>query len=107
MQRIAPKPPFAINGPVIDNSVEPVHLGNEITETEPLLVLAHVGVSRVEAQAWSLQICGLVERAPSLSLEDLMRYPQRDVESIHKCAGNPFDPSVRSRQIAAGSDREH
>ena len=100
MQRIAPKPPLAITGPVINNSIGPVHLESEITETEPLFVLAHVGVPRVEAHEWSLEICGLVDRTLSLSLHDLLRYPQRDVESIHKCAGNPFDPSVAHRQIA-------
>jgi sulfane dehydrogenase subunit SoxC len=100
MQRIAPKPPLVINEPVINNSIGPAHLRNEITETEPLFVLAHVGVPRVEAQEWSLEICGLVDRTLSLSLDDLMQYPQRDVESIHKCAGNPFDPSMASRQIA-------
>ena len=100
MRRIAPNPPFAITGPVINNSIEPVHLGVEITETEPLFVLAHVGVPRVEAREWSLEICGLVDRPLSLTLDDLMRYPQRDVESIHKCAGNPFDASVATRQIA-------
>ena len=100
MQRIAPKPPFAVDGPVINNSIGPRHLANEITATEPLFVLAHVGVPRIEAHTWSFEICGLVERTLSLSLDDLMRYPQRDVASIHKCAGNPFDPSLAFRQIA-------
>lgn len=100
MQRIAPKPTFSIHEPVINNSISPVHLGNEITETEPLFVLAHVGVPSVDAQKWSLEVCGLVDQTLSLSLDDLMRYPQRDVESIHKCAGNPFDRSLASRQIA-------
>jgi hypothetical protein len=35
MQRIAPKPPFATEGPVIDNSIGPAHLGNEVTEIPP------------------------------------------------------------------------
>ena len=100
MQRIAPKPAFSIHEPVINNSIGPVHLANEITETEPLFVLAHVGVPSVEPHEWSLEICGLVDRTLSLSLDDLMRYPQLDVESIHKCAGNPFDRSLASRQIA-------
>jgi DMSO/TMAO reductase YedYZ molybdopterin-dependent catalytic subunit len=100
MQRIAPKPTFLIHEPVINNSIGPVHLGSDITETAPLFVLAHVGVPRVDAHEWSLKVCGLVERELALSLDDLMRYPQRNVESIHKCAGNPFDRSLASRQIA-------
>jgi sulfane dehydrogenase subunit SoxC len=100
MQRIAPTPTFSVHEPVINNSISPVHLGNEVTETEPLFVLAHVGVPNVDAQEWSLEVCGLVNQALSLSLDDLMRYPQRDVKAIHKCAGNPFDRSLASRQIA-------
>jgi len=49
---------------------------DEISETEPLFVLAHVGVPRVEAHEWALEICGLVDRPLSLSLDDLLRYPQ-------------------------------
>jgi len=100
MQRIAPKPAFSIHEPVINNTIGPAHLGDEITETGPLFVLAHVGVPSIDAQEWSLEVCGLVDQTLSLSLDDLMRYPQRDVESIHKCAGNPFDRSLASRQIA-------
>jgi DMSO/TMAO reductase YedYZ molybdopterin-dependent catalytic subunit len=33
-------------------------------------------------------------------MKDLQRLPQREVTSIHRCAGNPFDPTISSRQIA-------
>jgi sulfane dehydrogenase subunit SoxC len=100
MKRLFPLPPIAIPGPVIKNSIEPAHLDQPVTDTESLFVLAHVGVPMVSADAWRLEIGGLVRQPLSLSLDDLLRYPQRDVEAIHKCAGNPFDRTVASRQIA-------
>jgi len=100
MERIFPRPPIAIEGPVIENSIEPSHLAQRVTGTDSLFVLAHVGVPRVSADEWRLEIGGLVRHPLSLSLDDLLRYPQRDVEAIHKCAGNPFDRTMASRQIA-------
>ncbi len=100
MARIAPKPPIEIDGPVIKGSIKPVHLIERVTETEALFVLAHVAVPRVEANDWSLEICGLVRRRLTFSLDDLMRYPQLTVEAIHECAGNPFEPTNPTRQIA-------
>jgi hypothetical protein len=41
-----------------------------------------------------------VEKAVSLSLRDLKRYPQQEIEAFHQCAGNPFEPAEPSRQIA-------
>jgi len=100
MQRIAPKPPTAIEGPVIRNTIEPAHLALQITETEQLFVLAHAGIPNVSVDDWTLEVVGLVRKELSLTLDDLMRYPQHSVEAIHKCAGNPFEPTQPSRQIA-------
>jgi DMSO/TMAO reductase YedYZ molybdopterin-dependent catalytic subunit len=100
MDRIAPKPPIAIEGPVIRNSIEPAHLDQQITATSQLFVLAHAGIPSVSVNDWALEVCGLVTEELSLTLDDLMRYPQHSVEAIHKCAGNPFEPAQPSRQIA-------
>jgi DMSO/TMAO reductase YedYZ molybdopterin-dependent catalytic subunit len=91
---------MAVGTPVINNSIEPRHLVSDITKADDLFVLAHAGVPDVDAAKWSLEVCGLVGAVQTLSLEDLQRLPQRDVTSIHRCAGNPFDPTVSSRQIA-------
>lgn len=100
MERVAPKPPMAVEQPVIQNSITPGHLSKEVTDEAALFVLAHVGVPKVLQSEWSLEICGLVDRPVSLSLHDLKSFPQQEVEAIHKCAGNPFEPSEPSRQIA-------
>jgi sulfane dehydrogenase subunit SoxC len=100
MERIAPKPPIAIEGPVIKTSIEPAHLFQQVTATDPLFVLAHVAVPRVAVNDWSLEICGLVKQTLSLTLDDLLQYPQHTVEAIHQCAGNPYEPTQPTRQIA-------
>jgi DMSO/TMAO reductase YedYZ molybdopterin-dependent catalytic subunit len=100
VERVAPKPPIATEGPVIKNTIKPAHLDQQVTPSGPLFVLAHVAVPRVSADTWTLEICGLVRQTLSVTLNDLMRYPQHTVESIHKCAGNPFEPTQPSRQIA-------
>ena len=100
MDRFAPKPPIAIEGPVIRECIEPIHLTEQVTETEQLFVLAHAAVPGIEANEWSLEICGLVEERLSLSLDDLMAYPQQSVEAVLKCAGSPFDHTVPTRQVA-------
>ena len=100
MERVSPKPRMAVEQPVIQNSIEPGHLSKDVTDEAALFVLAHVGVPRVSESEWSLEVCGLVEKPLSLSLRDLKSYPQREIEAIHKCAGNPFEPTQPSRQIA-------
>ena len=100
MERVAAKPPMAVEQPVIKNSVKPVDLGKEVTDEAALFVLAHVGVPKVSESEWALEICGLVAEPFSLSLNDLKSYPQVEIEAIHKCAGNPFEPTEPSRQIA-------
>lgn len=100
MERVAPKPPIAIDGPVIRNSIEPRHLEQPVTATDPIFVLAHVAIPDVAVDDWSLEICGLVGQRLELGLDDLLQLPQTTVESIHQCAGNPFEPTLPSRQIA-------
>lgn len=100
MDRVAPKPPIAIEGPVIKETIEAIHLSQQVTETEALFVLAHGAVPRVDADSWSLEVCGLVRERLTLSLDDLMGCPQHTVEAALKCAGSPFDHTIPRRQIA-------
>jgi DMSO/TMAO reductase YedYZ molybdopterin-dependent catalytic subunit len=100
MNRVVPKPKMAIGTPVINNSIEPRHLASDVTNANDLFVLAHAGVPEIDAAGWSLEVCGLVGAVQTFSFEDLQRLPQRDVTSIHRCAGNPFVPTMSSRQIA-------
>lgn len=100
MKRIVPKPQMAIDETVINNSIEPRHLASDITDENDLFVLAHTGVPKIEAAEWSLEICGMVGKPLVYSLDQLKGLPQRELTSIHRCAGNPFDPTFSSRQIA-------
>jgi DMSO/TMAO reductase YedYZ molybdopterin-dependent catalytic subunit len=100
VKRVALKPKMAVSEPVIKNSIEPQHVASDITDTKDLFVLAHAGVPEVDAAEWSLEICGLVGIERTFTLADLRHLPLREVTSIHRCAGNPFDPTTSSRQIA-------
>jgi DMSO/TMAO reductase YedYZ molybdopterin-dependent catalytic subunit len=100
MKRVAARPAIAVDGPTIKLSIEPHHLSRAITGTDDLFVLAHAAIPRVDADAWSLDIGGLVERPQTLSFADLVRFPQNTVTSVHQCAGNPFEPTVAARQVA-------
>jgi DMSO/TMAO reductase YedYZ molybdopterin-dependent catalytic subunit len=100
MDRIAPEMPVAAKGPVIHLPVKPAGLAADFTATADLHVLAHGDVPTVAAEGWRMEICGLVERAMTFSLDDLLALPQRELVAIHQCAGNPLDPTVPARQIA-------
>ena len=100
MERIAPKPPLETEGLVIKAQVEPRHLEDEVSDASSLFVLAHVGIPRVDAKDWSFDVCGLVKRKLTLSLDDLMSLPQHSVETFHECAGNPLDPTTPLRVIS-------
>lgn len=100
MDRIAPEMPVAAKGPVIHLPVTPAGLAADFTATQDLHVLAHGDVPDVPAEGWSFEICGMVERPIGVSLDDLLALPQRELVSIHQCAGNPLDPTVPARQIA-------
>ena len=51
-------------------------------------LLIHYDIPVVDPQTWRLEIDGLVERALSLSLEDLHSRPAVEVVSTMECAGN-------------------
>jgi sulfane dehydrogenase subunit SoxC len=63
------------------------------------LVLAHLGIPRVELARWRLEIAGLVDRPATLSFEDSRRLPERRVETFHQCAGAPRRPDLPMRRI--------
>ena len=56
MERIAPKPEMAIRKMVRDYPLRPEQMVRPITPTEDLFVLAHMGVPRIEAAGWTLEI---------------------------------------------------
>lgn len=100
MKRIGPRPHMTVNQPVISNSIEPQHLARGITDETDLFVLAHAGIPEVDQATWSLEVRGMINEPLTFTFNDLIQFPQREVTSIHRCAGNPFDPTTSSRQIA-------
>ncbi|HLI20344.1 MAG TPA: molybdopterin-dependent oxidoreductase [Stellaceae bacterium] len=70
------------------------------TAQRDLFVLAHMGIPRPDAAAWRLEIAGLVDRPRTLTLDDVMRLPAREVETFHQCAGAPRRPDLAVRRIA-------
>lgn len=71
-----------------------------ITAQRDLFVLAHLGIPRIDAAEWRLDIAGLVARPATLTLDDIKRLPARQVETFHQCAGAPRRPDLAVRRIA-------
>jgi DMSO/TMAO reductase YedYZ molybdopterin-dependent catalytic subunit len=57
-------------------------------------------VPRIERDAWSLAIDGLVTHPRTLSFADLMRYEKVSLTSVHQCAGNPLLPSEPTQRVS-------
>ena len=70
-----------------------------ITPEKGLFVLGHMGIARVEAEAWTLRIEGAVERPLTFRYEELTRLPSRTILAFHECYGNPVEPDVPTRRI--------
>ena len=70
-----------------------------VTPTEDVFVIAHMGIARVDAGAWRLAVDGLVDRALTLTYDDLCALPSRTVTSFIECYGNPVEPDVPTRRV--------
>lgn len=77
----------------------PHQLVDRTTRTEDTIVLCHLGVPKLAADAWTLAIDGLVAQPLSLSFDDLLRQPKTKLTTIHQCAGSPLQPEVPTRRI--------
>lgn len=78
----------------------PHQMTQRITKTADVIVLCHLGVPRLAADEWRLDIDGLVERPLSLGFADLQSFPFVRVESVHQCAGSPLRPAAPTRRIS-------
>jgi DMSO/TMAO reductase YedYZ molybdopterin-dependent catalytic subunit len=79
--------------------LQPHQLLDRVTRTEDTIVLCHLGVPRIHADAWSLAIDGLVRRQLRLTLSELARRPRTEITSIHECCGSPMRPEQPTRRI--------
>jgi DMSO/TMAO reductase YedYZ molybdopterin-dependent catalytic subunit len=76
-------------GPFRRNPLAPHQMRDRLTRTQDAIVLCYLGVPRLELDAWSLTIDGMVERPRTLRFSDLMNYPRTEITSVHQCCGNP------------------
>lgn len=88
-----PPTPFKRLGPVSG-------LKEFVTPTERVHVLAHLGVAQVDPEQWELRIDGLVERPLVLDLDELLRFPARELAAVFECYGNPLQPDLPTRSVA-------
>jgi sulfane dehydrogenase subunit SoxC len=80
--------------------VRPHQLLERITPVEDLFVVSPLGApDPINIQTWDLQIDGLVDRPITLSFDDLLQMPKRNVEAFHQCAGNPLRWDLPTRRI--------
>jgi DMSO/TMAO reductase YedYZ molybdopterin-dependent catalytic subunit len=77
----------------------PHQMRDRLTRVEDAIVLCHLGVPRLDRDAWSLTIDGLVERPLTVRFDDLTRYPKVEVTSFHQCAGSPLQPFEPTRRV--------
>jgi sulfane dehydrogenase subunit SoxC len=100
--RLTPRarPPMDPDRGVRSIKLAPHQLADQVTPTDGLFVLAHLGVPRVDAAQWSLVIDGLVDRDFTLTLDELKAMPKTVVESVHNCCGSPLEPRVPTRRVA-------
>jgi sulfane dehydrogenase subunit SoxC len=80
--------------------LQPHQLVEPVTPTPDVFVLAHLGVPHVDDSTWTLEIDGLVRRPRRYTLSELKRYPKREIQSVHQCAGNPLKPQIPTRRVA-------
>ncbi len=77
----------------------PHQMLDRVTSQRDLFVLAHVGVPRVDASAWTVSVTGLVREPATFTLDQIRRLPKIEVESFHQCAGYPSNPKIATRRV--------
>jgi len=87
-------------GPLVAHPLQPHQLTDDVTARSDVFTLCHMGVARLDADRWRLDIDGQVSRPASYSLPDLNRFDRVEIETIHQCQGSPLDPNTPTRRIA-------
>ncbi|MDH3270139.1 MAG: sulfite oxidase [Gemmatimonadota bacterium] len=70
------------------NTLDWQALTSWVTPTEDLFTVGHYGTPELDAETWSLEVSGLVDRPLHLSLDDVRARPRRNVTCVLECAGN-------------------
>ena len=69
-------------------------LSSYVTPTDQHFSVAHYGQPAVDAQAWRLDVLGLVDRPLTLTLDDLRARPRQEVTFALECSGNHGVPLI-------------
>ena len=94
------RPPLDPRGVTRRTPLTPAELTREITPARDVLVLAHLGIPRLAAAGFTLEVDGMARRPLKVALEALKRRPKVVYKSFHECAGNPLKPRAPTRRIA-------
>jgi DMSO/TMAO reductase YedYZ molybdopterin-dependent catalytic subunit len=86
-------------GVVRRHPLAPHQLTADVTPTEHCITLAHLGIPRLDPDAWALRIDGLVRVPRVLTMPALLELPKREITCFLECAGNPLEPTVPQRRI--------
>ena len=71
----------------------------QVTPSDDVYVIAHMGIARVDLAQWRLRIDGLVEHPFELDYDTLTGLPATDVTAVIECFGNPVEPEVATRRV--------
>ncbi len=84
---------------------------SRLTPTSQFYIRSHFDTPTVDPGTWRLTIDGLVDAPQQLTLAELEKLPQHDVEAVLQCAGNgralmePRVPGVQWQKGAMGNAR--
>jgi DMSO/TMAO reductase YedYZ molybdopterin-dependent catalytic subunit len=70
------------------NTLDWQALTSWVTPNEDLFSVGHYGTPEIDADAWGLEVTGLVERPRTLTLDDVRSRPRSSVTCAIECAGN-------------------
>lgn len=84
----------------------PALLDGDLTPASRFFRRNHFPVPEIDANAWRLEITGLVRRPQSLGMDELMRFGTVSMVAVLECAGNGrnlYKPAVNGGQWGLGA----
>lgn len=97
------RPRFTVTqaGTVRHIPLAPHQMTARITPAPEVFTLAHFALGRIAPADWFLRVEGMIAHPLRLGLDDLRHFPHVTIEAVHQCAGNPLEPKVPTRRVAA------
>lgn len=95
------RPPLDMRPDTTFRSRVPIHeLRTHLTPGKDVLVLAHFGIARIDAQAWRLHFSGMGRNLCAMTLDEIKAFPRCEVESFIKCAGMADNHRIATRNVS-------